>query len=139
MTANTQGVIQLVGSCIAVGGLLVTGCSSSVGRRARPGVLAEDAGEVLAGAEAELGFQAMEASFRALYPELDGRPLRKLVNQAEREAILPTNIAELARTSVELRNLYSHPRTQSVLTVGMAAPMLENTHRLVAIVLSAVK
>ena len=86
-----------------------------------------------------LGFQAMEASFRALYPEPEGRPLLKLVNQAEREAILPGNIAELARTGVELRNRYSHPRTQSVLTVGMAAPMLENTHRLVALVLSAVK
>ncbi|WP_375479130.1 hypothetical protein [uncultured Jatrophihabitans sp.] len=86
-----------------------------------------------------LGFQAMEASFRALYPDPDGRPLRKLVNQAEQDAILPVNIAELARSGVELRNLYSHPRTQSVLTVGMAAPMLENTHRLVALVLSAVR
>jgi hypothetical protein len=86
-----------------------------------------------------LGFQEMEAAFRALYPEPEGRPLLKLVNQAEREAIMPRNIAELARTGVELRNVYSHPRTQSVLTVGMAAPMLENTHRLVALVLSAVK
>jgi len=86
-----------------------------------------------------LGFQAMEAAFRAMYPEPDGRPLWKLVNQAERDAILLPNIAEVARTGVELRNLYSHPRTQSVLTVGMAAPMLENTHRLVALVLSAVK
>lgn len=86
-----------------------------------------------------LGFQAMEASFRALYPEPEGRPLRKLVNQAEREAILPRSIAELARSGVELRNLYSHPQTQSVLSVGMAAPMLENTHRLVAHVLGAVK
>ncbi len=86
-----------------------------------------------------LGFQAMEAAFRALYPEPEGRPLLKLVNQAERDAILPHNIAELARSGVELRNLYSHPRTQSVLSVGMAASMLENAHRLVALVLSAVK
>lgn len=85
-----------------------------------------------------LGFQAMEASFRALYPEPEDRPLRKLVNQAERDAILPRTIAELARSGVELRNLYSHPRTQSALSVGMAVPMLENTHRLVALVLSAV-
>ena len=84
-----------------------------------------------------LGFQAMEAAFRALYPEPEGRPLVKLVNQAEQEGILPTKIAELARTGVQLRNLFSHPRTQSVLTVGMAAPMLENTHRLVALVLNA--
>jgi hypothetical protein len=69
----------------------------------------------------------------------EGRPLLKLVNQAEREPILPRNIAELARTGVELRNLDSHPRTQDVLTLGMAASMLENTHRLVALVLSAVK
>jgi hypothetical protein len=86
-----------------------------------------------------LGFQATEAAFRAVYPEPDGRPLMKLVNRAEREAILPTSIAELARTGVELRNLYSHPRTQSALTVGMAVSVMENTHRLVALLLSAVK
>jgi hypothetical protein len=86
-----------------------------------------------------LGFQAMEAAFRAVYPEPDDRPLMKIVNQAEREAILRANIAEPARTGVELRNLYSHPRTQSALTVGMAVPVLENTHRLVALLPSAVK
>ncbi len=86
-----------------------------------------------------LSLQAMEASFRALYPDPDGRPLMKLVNQAERDSVLPQHVAELARAGVKLRNLYAHPRTQSALTVGMAAPMLENTHRLVALVLSAVK
>jgi hypothetical protein len=43
-----------------------------------------------------LGLQAMETAFRALYPEPEGRPLAKLVNQAERDSILPHNIAELA-------------------------------------------
>jgi hypothetical protein len=40
---------------------------------------------------------------------------------------LPPNIAELADTGVELRNWLSHPATQAGFTVGIAAPMLENT------------
>jgi hypothetical protein len=85
-----------------------------------------------------LGLQAVEAAFRALYPEPEGGPLLRLVNQAEREDVLPRNIAELARTGCELRNLYAHPRTQSALTVAVAVSIMENTHRLVALVLARV-
>jgi hypothetical protein len=63
--------------------------------------------------------------------------LGKLIRRAEREGILPANIADVADTGAELRNLFSHPATQAALTVGMAASMLENTHRLVALVMSA--
>ena len=84
-----------------------------------------------------MALQAMEASFRILYPGSEKRPLVKLVNQAESDSVLPLNIAELARNAVELRNLFSHPATQAVVTLGMAASVLENAHRLVSLVLAA--
>jgi hypothetical protein len=85
-----------------------------------------------------ISFQAMEAAFRTLYPSPRQRPLSKLVRQARNDGVLPPNIADLAETGVELRNLFSHPETQGAFTVGMAGPMIENTHRLVALVMSAV-
>jgi hypothetical protein len=84
-----------------------------------------------------VGFQAMEAAFRALYPDAERTPFMALVRRAREEGILPNNIADLAETGVELRNLFSHPATQGAFTVGMAAPTLENTHRLVALVMTA--
>jgi hypothetical protein len=85
-----------------------------------------------------VGFQALEAAFRDLYPEASEKtPLRRLVDRAEREGFLPPNIADLAATGVELRNWLSHPATQAAFTLGIAASMLENTHRLVAVVLNA--
>ncbi len=79
------------------------------------------------------GLQALEAAFRVLYPDTERTPLRKLIRRAQTEGILPASIAELADAGAELRNSFSHPRTQFALTVGAAAPMLENTHRLVAL------
>ena len=81
-------------------------------------------------------FQAMEAAFRVLYADAAKVPVRKLVARAIAADILPANIAEIADTGVELRNLLSHPATQTALTVGMAGSMLENTHRMVALVMS---
>jgi hypothetical protein len=49
-----------------------------------------------------VALQAVEASLRSLYPGPEGRPFMKLVNQAERENVLPSNIAELARTGADL-------------------------------------
>jgi hypothetical protein len=83
------------------------------------------------------GFQALEAAFRVLYPEAERKPFRALIRRARQEGILTDNIAELAHTGAELRNSFSHPLTQTALTLGMAAPMLENTHRLVALVMNA--
>jgi hypothetical protein len=83
------------------------------------------------------GFQALEAAFRVLYPEAEKMPFRRLIRRAHAEGILPGNIADLADAGAELRNSFSHPLTQFALTLGAAAPMLENTHRLVALVMNA--
>ena len=82
------------------------------------------------------GFQALEAAFRALYPDAGQVPFRKLIRRAEAEGVLPASIAALADTGAELRNSFSHPLTQAALTMDAAASMLENTHRLVALVMS---
>jgi hypothetical protein len=84
------------------------------------------------------GFQAMEAAFRVLYPDAPERvPLRTLIRRARNEGILPQAITDLADSGAELRNALSHPMGTAALTLGMAAPMLENTHRLVASVMGA--
>lgn len=49
---------------------------------------------------------------------------------------MPDSIADLADAGAELRNSFSHPLTQTALTLGMAVPMLENTHRLVALLMN---
>ena len=84
-----------------------------------------------------VGFQATEAGFRALYPDMTSKPFKLLVQRARTEQILPEQIAELADAGVELRNLLSHPASQAGFTVGMAAGMLENQHRLVALVMAS--
>lgn len=84
-----------------------------------------------------VGFQATEAAFRELYPDLSAKPFRVLVNRACAEAVLPEAIAKVADAGVELRNLLSHPLTQAGFTFGMATNMLENQHRLVALVIAA--
>lgn len=83
------------------------------------------------------GFQAMEAAFRVLYPGADKVPFRALIRRARDQGVLPENIADLADTGAELRNTFSHPMGTAALTPGMAASMLENTHRLVGLVMNA--
>ncbi len=83
------------------------------------------------------GFQALEAAFRVVYSDAEKTPFRKLIRRAQNEGILPASIAEPADAGAELRNSFSHPRTQVALTLGAAAPMLENTHRLVALLMAA--
>jgi len=83
------------------------------------------------------GLQALEAAFRVLYPEAERTPFRALIRRARTEAILSDAIAELADAGAELHDSFSHPRTQTALTLGMSAPMLANTHRLVALVMNA--
>lgn len=83
------------------------------------------------------GFQALEAAFRVLYPEAERTPFRALIRKAHQDSVIPDNIADLADARAELRNSFSHPRTQTTLTLGMTVPMLENTHRLVALVMAA--
>ncbi len=81
-----------------------------------------------------VAFQAMEAAFRELYPDAPKKPLAALVRRARTEGVLPPAIADLGETGVELRNLLSHPATAAAFTVGMAAGVLEQTHRMVALV-----
>jgi hypothetical protein len=72
-----------------------------------------------------------------LYPEAQRTPFRALIRKARQDSVMPGNIADLADAGAELRNSFSHPLTQATLTLGMAVPMLENTHRLVALVMTA--
>jgi hypothetical protein len=60
-----------------------------------------------------IGFQALEAAFRVLYPEAERTPFRGLIRKAQQEGILPDSIAELADAGAELRNSFSHPLTQT--------------------------
>jgi hypothetical protein len=83
------------------------------------------------------GFQALEAAFRVLYPEAERTPFRALIRKARQDSVMPDNIADLAAAGAELRNSFSHPLTRATLTLGMAVLMLENTHRLVALVMTA--
>jgi len=83
-----------------------------------------------------VAFQAMEAALRIVYPEAERVPARKLVRRANEEGVLSSKIADLADTGMELRNLFSHPNTQGVFTVGMAVSVLENTHCLVALLVA---
>jgi hypothetical protein len=87
-----------------------------------------------------VSFQALESAFHRLYPDVDeSYPFKKLVNRARRDGTLESRFADLANSAVELRNLLSHPRGAAAFTVGMAAPMLENTHRLVVLILETAR
>jgi hypothetical protein len=81
-----------------------------------------------------VGFHATEAAFRELYPEMSAKPFQVLVKRARSDGVLPEPIADVADAGVKLRNLLSHPLSQSGFTVEMAADMLENQHRLVAVI-----
>ena len=84
-----------------------------------------------------ISFQALESAFRILYPDVkESYPFRKLVNRARREGDLEPKFADLADNAVELRNLLSHPRGAAAFTVGMAASALEQSHRLVVLILT---
>jgi hypothetical protein len=77
------------------------------------------------------------SGIRVLYPESERMPFRALIRRARDEGVLPEDIADLADAGAELLNLFSHPKGRAALTLGAAAPMLENTHRIVALVLAA--
>ena len=85
-----------------------------------------------------IGFQAMEAAFHVLYPEASEKtPCMKLVRDACEDGTLTPELAGIAESGVELRNAFSHPATREALTLGMAGPMLETTHRMVALLMTA--
>lgn len=85
-----------------------------------------------------VGLQALEAAFRSVHPDVSDRiPFLKLVKRAKKDGLLSVEDVELAETGVKLRNWMSHPSEASAITVGMAAPMLEQSHRLVVVILQS--
>jgi hypothetical protein len=80
-----------------------------------------------------IGFQAVEAAIRSLYPDSEKVPYAGLVNRAHLAGILTDELVERAKAGGELRNYLSHPVSQARFSVGMAAGMLETQHRLAAL------
>ena len=80
-----------------------------------------------------VALQAVEAAFRqVVYPEASDRaPFRSLVDKAQHEGWLDVDLAERLDAAIHLRNSLSHPPTQAAFTVGMAVPMIENSHHIV--------
>jgi hypothetical protein len=83
-----------------------------------------------------VAFQAMEAALRLIYPGEDKVPARALLKRIELAGSLPKNILSLADSGFELRNLLSHRAAQSAFTLPMAISMIENSHRLVALLVT---
>ena len=81
-----------------------------------------------------IALQALEAVFRqVLYPKAsENIPFKKLVNKAEKDGFINRETADLIATGADLRNSMSHPLDQSVVTPGMAAGVLKNTHHLIS-------
>lgn len=84
-----------------------------------------------------VAFQALGAAFHVLNPDAKNEvPFWKLVQRTRKEGDLEPVFADLAELAVEVRNLLSHPQAVAAFSVGIAAPMLEQSHRLVALVLA---
>jgi hypothetical protein len=83
-----------------------------------------------------VSFQALEAALRLVFPGEEKVPARALLKRIERAEALPANIVTLSENGFELRNLFSHPAEQSAVSVPIATSMIENTHRLVALLVA---
>lgn len=83
-----------------------------------------------------VAFQGLEAALRLVYPGEDKVPARALLRRIEKAGLLPQNIVDVAEAGFQLRNQFSHPAQQSALSFPMATSMLENTHRLVALLIA---
>ncbi len=80
-----------------------------------------------------VALQAIEATFRqVVFPTASRKTsFRALVDNAERRGSLGVDDAERIRAGVKLRNSLAHPGAQVAYTVGMAAPIIERSHRVV--------
>jgi hypothetical protein len=83
-----------------------------------------------------VAFQALEAALRLIYPGEEKVPARALLKRLKLADSLPKNILALVDSGFELRNLLSHPATQSAFTLPMAISIIENSHRLVALLVT---
>lgn len=72
---------------------------------------------------------AVEAALRsALAPVPDRMSLKDLIMRATHQGLVTSAWADRLDAARQLRNSFAHPETQSVFTVGMAAPLLEAAH-----------
>lgn len=89
-----------------------------------------------------VGLQAVEAALRLLHlPPARGKPpgLHRLIKRAQDDGVIPPDIARVALTGADFRDAFSHPPLQIELTVPFAVSILETSHRLVAVVMTAVE
>ncbi len=75
-------------------------------------------------------FLALEAALRACLQS--HAPFAKLIDQACEQGRVGPGVGELLHAARELRNGFAHPSTQAAWTVGMAAPTVEASHRVIA-------
>ena len=94
-----------------------------------------------------VAIQAVEATCReVVYPQSKARDsFQSLFGRAAREARIPPKLAPQisptpdARYALpELRNRLAHPGFQASYTIGMAAPIMEASHRIVSLLVASV-
>ena len=73
--------------------------------------------------------QAFEAALHELYPETPS--FKRLVNRAEKAGVFTKEIAEVARSGIDIRDLLSHPLDVASCYPSFASSMLMVSHRLV--------
>lgn len=81
---------------------------------------------------ASLSLQAVETVVRQMYPD-DGKvPFARLVNRVEEARLLPTEILEIMRNGVELRNQLAHPLGVATFEPALTSSILIVSHRFIA-------
>jgi hypothetical protein len=80
-----------------------------------------------------VSLQAIEAALRqVVFPQASKRTgFKALVDQAVSDGTLGTDDAERIRAGVKLRNSLSHPGAQVAYSVGVAGPIVEQSHLVV--------
>jgi len=84
-----------------------------------------------------VSIQALEIAFYEANPQISKR---KFFSNAIKSAVASGDLdpkdAEIIEVGRQLRNSLSHPQTQSSFSIGMASPVIERSHMLVAKMLS---
>lgn len=85
-----------------------------------------------------VGIQAVEAAFFDKYRDIsDGKSFAYLIRHASEVGDLDSQEAMTIDAGRRLRNSLSHPKMPSTFSIGMAAPVLEVSHRLVVKIVTA--
>ncbi|WP_179479042.1 hypothetical protein [Allobranchiibius huperziae] len=82
---------------------------------------------------------AVESALRWALIARESVPFKRLINDGLSEGMYDDRTAEQLHVGRELRNEFSHPKNQPAFSLGMAAPMLETSHRVVAVICDAVE